>query len=82
MGKNPLVLRSIVSKAGYRWAKVDAIGKGKWITRSFKITETMIRKAPDVPETSLKRVRPGYYLTSGEFPLLDLDMPEPGEVLR
>ena len=76
MVKNPLVLRCIVDGSGYHWAKVDASGRGKWITKSFRITETMIRKAPDVPETSLKRIRPGYYISSGgPYPV---GMGEPG----
>ena len=86
MNKKPLVLRNFVCKAGYRWVKIDArvnrkeLSDGKWITRSFKIAEPMIRTPNDLPERTPEEKRSGYYLTSGDPFHPELDRLSPGEL--
>ena len=74
-----LYLRAAVCSSGYRWSKVDASGRARWISKSFKVKAPPARKVVEAAKPDDGQIPAGYYLSSGAP--FRLTMPAPEEPL-
>lgn len=64
MTGNLLYLRAAVDPSGYRWSKVDASGRARWISKSFKLNAPLALKAFEAPQPDVDEIPAGFYLSS------------------